>query len=190
MKLYTGTGDKGKSSFLSGERVRKNHPQMQAYGEMDELNASIGVLIAALPNGVAPLGSQLVQVQRDLFTAGAWLASTAGASITKRLTALTAVEVERLEAQIDQMGTALPELRSFILPGGHPAAAQAHVARTICRRVERHVVGLLDQLPEETDYTTEIHRIQVYLNRLSDYLFVLARRCNQVAGLSDVTWQG
>jgi cob(I)alamin adenosyltransferase len=139
---------------------------------------------------VAQLGAQLEQVQRDLFTAGAWLATTAESPVTQRLTALTAGDVTRLETQIDELAAGLPELRSFILPGGHPAAAQAHVARTVCRRVERHVVGLLDRLPAETDYAVQIYHLLVYLNRLSDYLFAAARRCNQAAGRADVIWPG
>ncbi len=187
MKIYTGTGDAGKTSLFSGERMAKSDARIDAYGDVDELNSIIGGVVSSLPSHAAaePLKKQLTQIQSDLMHVGAWLATSAGSAHAARLTPISAERVQHLERRIDAMQAELPELKSFILPGGHAAAAWAHVARTVCRRAERKAVALSRQqaLAEGAG------SLLVFLNRLSDYFFVLARRINQMAGVSDKTWQ-
>jgi cob(I)alamin adenosyltransferase len=191
MKIYTRTGDQGKSSLFSGERVLKNHPRMKAYGDVDELNSMIGALVVALPMGAAAAKGQLEQIQGDLFRVGAVLATTSAAARAKQITPIVPADIQRLEGFIDQLQTGLPELKHFILPGGHPAAALAHVARTVCRRAERGVVDLMQEGdPAASGDPSWLADALIYLNRLSDFLFVVARHCNAVAGMADVMWQG
>lgn len=190
MKIYTKTGDQGKSSLFSGERVPKNHPRIKAYGDVDELNSVIGAMIAVLPPGTEGARSQLNAIQSDLFRAGAVLATTAESDRNSRLRPITAEDIHRLEDLIDAMQVDLPELKSFILPGGHMSSAFAHMARTICRRVERGVVTLVEgadgRAPDKRPAAADL---LIYLNRLSDYLFMVARYCNAAAGVDDVLWQ-
>lgn len=175
MKIYTRTGDRGETSLFGGSRVAKNDPRIEAYGTVDELSSFLGVARASsLPAGI---DQHLEQVQRDLFSVGAHLASPG----TSRFTGVEPQRIEELERAIDAMERELAPLTNFILPGGSPAAAHLHVARTVCRRAERCVVGLHDESPE-TQSTI------AYLNRLSDYLFVAARLANLRAGVSDVPW--
>ncbi|MCP4745575.1 MAG: cob(I)yrinic acid a,c-diamide adenosyltransferase [Desulfobacteraceae bacterium] len=191
MKIYTRTGDKGKSSLLSGERVFKNDLRIEAYGDVDELNAFIGLLIAALPPSLADIRKQLQIIQSDLFQIGAWLAVTPGSSAARKLTPITGSFEKRIEEYIDQLQEKLPELQSFILPGGHFSAAWAHAARTVCRRAERHTIALA-QTCSGSDCTESLDMltpVQIYLNRLSDYFFVLARYCNQTADIDDVIFK-
>jgi cob(I)alamin adenosyltransferase len=181
MKIYTGTGDSGKTGILGGSRVAKNHPRIEAYGTVDELNATIGTILAtnataALPNG---LSTGLARVQSELFVLGADLATPLDART--HVPRVDRAMVEKLEAEIDRAQTELPELRSFVLPGGTPAAAALHVARTVCRRTERRVVELAEH---EAINDLDI----VYLNRLADLLFVLAREVNHSAGEPDTIW--
>lgn len=191
MKIYTRTGDLGRSSLFSGERVPKHHPRMNAYGEVDELNSMIGVLMTALPDGTTETHDQLGQIQADLFRIGAILATMPASGKSGQLDPIETGDIERLEAGIDRLQAGLPELKRFILPGGHPAAGLAHVARTICRRAERRVVSVMENEPDaQTDGTLGQDLVLVYLNRLSDYLFVVARHCNAVAGIDDISWQG
>lgn len=188
MKIYTGGGDHGKTSLFSGERVFKAHARIDAYGDVDELNSMLGALAAALPVQAGAIGAQIARLQADLMKAGAWLATSPGSPSLAQIEALTAADAAALEAAIDHMDADLPPLRSFILPGGHPAAAWAHVARTVCRRAERRVVGLADATddPARQDH---YGGTLVYLNRLSDYLFVLARFLNHVTGIPERTWK-
>ncbi len=186
MKVYTGTGDGGKTSLFSGERVAKSDARIEAYGDLDELNSLIGAVAAALP-ATEGLTSELQQIQSDLLHAGAWLATTPGSSSTKQLKPFSDDHHRQLEARIDAMQDRLPPLNAFLLPGGHPAAAWAHVARTVCRRAERRIVALA-AMTETSD--EGLDAILVYVNRLSDYFFVLARYCNQLVGVEDVTWKG
>lgn len=188
MKVYTRTGDAGKTSLFSGERLEKSDIRIDTYGDVDELNAVFGALIAALPeeSQAEAVRGQLIEIQSDLFLAGAWLATTENSPSAERLAPFPEDAVQRLEAQIDAMETGLEPLQSFILPGGHPSAAWAHVARTICRRAERKAVALANQQVMAAGG----NHLLAYLNRLSDYCFVLARYCNQVAGDTDVVWQG
>ena len=139
MKIYTGTGDRGKTSLFSGERMDKSDPRIDAYGDVDELNSIIGALASTLPphDASEPLKIQLTQIQSDLLNAGAWLATSADSPHTTQLTPIPTERIREMEGQIDAMQAELPELKSFILPGGHTAAAWAHVARTVCRRAER-----------------------------------------------------
>lgn len=180
MKIYTKTGDRGETGLVDGSRVGKDDLRVAAYGELDELNAALGVVLAQpLP---AQLGELLRGVQRDLFALGALLADpSAQVASRKAKAAVGAEHVGRLERAIDDAEEKLPPLRAFVLPGGSPAGAQLHLARTVCRRAERAIAALaagqtLDPV------------LLVYVNRLSDLLFVLARRANQEAGAPEESW--
>jgi len=181
LKIYTKTGDTGMTGLLGAGRYAKDEPRIEAYGTVDELNASIGVARAAKPDAAAD--KMLERVQNDLFAVGSSLAdpNPEGAFHGVVSPDLAA----QLEVWIDQIETELPPLAQFILPGGCPSAASIHLARTVCRRAERLVVGL-SRLSGESVATTLV----IYLNRLSDFLFVLARAVNQRAGMSDTPWTG
>ncbi len=189
MKVYTGTGDKGKTSLFSGERIAKNNIRIEAYGTIDELNSLVGGIAAVLPEGdvIKAIRKELLQIQAELFSLGAWLATTPESSTVAHLTPWTEEHSKDLENRIDTMQAELEELRVFVLPGGHQAAAWAHVARTVCRRAERRIVGLGDALGEVDD---NFNNIEKYINRLSDYFFVLARYCNHVSGTPESVWEG
>lgn len=180
-RIYTKTGDEGETGLLGGARVPKDDPRVAAYGEVDELNAAIGYAASLDPQGLDAAFLQMIQ--RDLFTIGAELASPDPAKVDKALGGprIGAPQVGALEHMIDGHEAKLPPLKNFVLPGGTPKAAAFHVARTVCRRAERAVVGLARQQPISRD-------ILVYLNRLSDFLFVLARSANAQAGRPDVPW--
>jgi cob(I)alamin adenosyltransferase len=179
VKIYTKTGDLGETSLLGGARVPKDHLRVAAYGDVDETNAALGAVRALAE---ASLEALLLSIQKDLFAIGAQLADPTHKVASKRAkAAVTAAHVRRLEKAIDSREEKLPPLRSFVLPGGTPAAALLHQARTVCRRAERSVVTLA----READVDP---RIIVYLNRLSDLLFVLARFENRRAGLSEDRW--
>jgi len=188
MKIYTGSGDRGKTSLFSGERVPKDNERIEAYGDVDELNSVIGALIAALPLEFAELHPALRKIQSDLLHIGAWLATTPGAPAAAALPLLDPDDAASLERLIDRLDAALPPLTGFILPGGSPAAAWAHVARTVCRRTERRVVRLsADKTHPES--AMPLNRAIVYLNRLSDCFFVLARHINRLQGIEDTLWK-
>jgi cob(I)alamin adenosyltransferase len=177
MKIYTKTGDAGETSLLGGERVRKDHHRIEAYGTIDELNSQIGVVRAAWQEG--PIDADLAAIQSDLFDIGALLASAAP---NEKFRGVAEPRIEALEQAIDRMESELAPLRSFVLPGGSPEAAATHVARTVCRRSERMVVAL----GEPGDDTSRATR---YLNRLSDFLFVASRYANHTRGVEDVPWK-
>ena len=180
MKIYTRTGDAGTTALFDGTRVSKSDPRVEAYGHVDELNAVLGQARAA---GVpVDLDERLDRIQRDLFAVGAELADPR-ARIAERVTRahLSAEDVVRLERWIDEADAELPPLRRFIVPGGSGAGATLHLARTICRRAERHIVALGDAAVAET--------LLAYVNRLSDLLFVLARLVNARAGVPDREWE-
>ncbi len=180
MKIYTKTGDRGQTGLFGGARVSKATARVRAYGDVDELNSVLGV---ARAGGVpTPVDAVLSIVQSELFDVGAELATAPGRS-AQGFAPIDERAIERLERAIDEAVAALPPLKSFILPGGCLGAAQLHVARTVCRRAERSVVALAD---DEVVRDTLV----VYLNRLSDLLFVLARLTNQEAGCPDVEWRG
>lgn len=187
MKVYTGGGDRGRTSLFSGERISKDDIRVEAYGDVDELNSLLGALIAALPEGCAERAEELHRVQGDLFRMGASLATT-GEDPSFADTRVFAAENARfLEAAIDGMDAQLPQLTRFIMPGGHPAACLSHLARCVCRRAERHTVRTVQPSPAEAEAYAGV---LVYLNRLSDYLFMLARLCNHATGTPDRTWEG
>jgi len=186
MKVYTGGGDKGKTSLFSGERVPKHHIRIEAYGDLDELNSILGAVASYLPVGEQAVRDDVEGIQSNLFLAGAWLATTPDSSATGYLTALPATVSKDLEKRIDALSEVLPVLKEFILPGGQPVAAWSHVARTVCRRCERRLTELIEAA---NGGNGELAIIQVYLNRLSDYLFVLARYLNHVLGTADKTWK-
>lgn len=181
MPIYTRTGDHGETGLFGGGRVPKDDPRVAAYGEVDELNAAIGAARAAWPE--APFDPLLESVQRDLFALGAQLASPHPAKVAKALrkAELAPERVTELERAIDAAEGELPPLAAFVLPGGTPAAAALHLARTVCRRAERHLVALARRSDVPPLFLA-------YLNRLSDLLFTLARLANRRAGRPDVTW--
>ena len=179
VKIYTKTGDSGDTSLFDNTRVSKADSRVDAYGEVDELNACLGAARAA---GVGTdVAASLELIQKDLFALGACLADPS-ARIAPRVTktAITAQAVERLEQLIDRAETETPPLRSFILPGGSTGGALLHLARTVCRRAERRVIAL------GSDGVDPV--LVVYLNRLSDLLFVMARAVNHRAGELEVEW--
>jgi cob(I)alamin adenosyltransferase len=176
VKIYTKTGDAGQTGLFGGGRVPKDDPRVRAYGEVDELNATLGFAAALEPPGFE--ADFLQSIQRDLFTIGAELATPNAAKVKQRI---SAERVSAIEAIIDRHESTLPPLKNFILPGGTPKAAALHVARATCRRAERAVVTLAR---DGQINSAIIH----YLNRLSDLLFVLARAVNQQAGRADVVW--
>ncbi len=176
-KIYTRGGDAGETSLGDGSRVSKLDPRIQAYGTVDELNAAVGVVLAG--DGAAAIRPVLERVQNELFDLGADL------SVPLHVEGRLRVEqplVDRLEEECDRLNAELPELRSFVLPGGTPTAAALHVARTICRRAEREVIdaaGAVEISPV----------VAVYLNRLSDLLFILSRTANAGAGHDEPLWK-
>jgi cob(I)alamin adenosyltransferase len=178
MKIYTKTGDEGETGLFGGPRVSKDHPRVEAYGAVDELNAVLG-LVRCETSG-EPLDLLLAKIQNELFDLGAELASPQPDRVGTRR--ITAVQTAALESAIDEHEAGLPPLKAFILPGGCRAAALLHVARTVCRRAERRVVTLGEREAVAGD-------VVIYLNRLSDLLFVLARFVNHTAGGGDVPWQ-
>lgn len=181
MKIYTKTGDTGETGLFGGERVPKDHARVAVYGDVDELNSCVGAAVAQTPADFEH--ALLTDIQRDLLTIGAELASPDRAKLAATLRGAPVGEprVAALEQAIDRLDAALPPLKNFILPGGTPKAAALHVARSVCRRAERGVVSLARQNPISGD-------IARYLNRLSDLLFVLARAVNAAAGYSDAKW--
>jgi len=181
VRIYTGGGDGGETGLFGGGRVPKDHPRVEAYGAVDELNALLGVVRSAgLPPG---LDGPLRRIQGELFVLGADLATPAATSArADRVVRLSEGAVAALEAEIDRREAALTPLQTFILPGGGPAGAALHQARTVCRRAERRVVRLARD--EEISAPTV-----PYLNRLSDLLFVMARFVNAQAGSPEEPWQ-
>lgn len=180
MKIYTKGGDDGTTGLVDGSRTRKSDPRVAAYGDVDELMAALGVVRAHVDDPA--LGTLLDDIQRDLFALGAQLADpSARIASRKAKAAIPAERVAALEAAIDERDSRMPPLRAFILPGGTVLAAHLHVARTVCRRAERTAVLLGEASPVDP-------AILIYLNRLSDLLFVLARFENLRAGHKEERW--
>ncbi|MCU0621291.1 MAG: cob(I)yrinic acid a,c-diamide adenosyltransferase [Gemmatimonadales bacterium] len=181
MRIYTRTGDAGETALFGGGRVSKDHPRVTAYGDVDELNSAIGVVRATPPLDFHD--GLFEAIQRDLFAIGGHLATPDPDKVAAALekASLSTDRVLDFERAIDAADAELPPLRAFVLPAGTPKAAALHVARTVCRRAERHVVHLAMQ-------ETVPELFLVYLNRLSDLLFTLARLANHRAGSGDVTW--
>jgi cob(I)alamin adenosyltransferase len=180
-RIYTKTGDAGSTSLYGGGRVPKSHVRVEAYGEVDELNAAIGWARNAI--GDPWIAERLLVLQSDLFALGAHLATPAlpESRTPPRLPALPVERVTQMESWIDKADAELAPLKSFILPGGAPGAAALHLARTICRRAERRVVALA--AAESVDPL-----VVVFLNRLSDFLFAMARLENRRSGTADILW--
>ncbi len=185
MKIYTRTGDTGETALFGGGRVPKDHPRTSAYGDVDELNSAVGLARATAP---AELFDELLEgIQRDLFSIGGRLATPEPGKVAKAIAkaVLPPERVQSFERVMDDAEGELPPLRAFVLPGGTPKAAALHLARTVCRRAERSVVRLAraEAAPEAVPA-----EILIYLNRLSDLLFTLARLANHRAGAGDTTW--
>jgi cob(I)alamin adenosyltransferase len=179
VKIYTRTGDRGDTRLFDGARVRKHNPRVEAYGDVDELNSFIGAAASFLQD--PELASMLAGVQKDLFSVGAQLADPGFKNRTGAKFQIASQRVEALELAIDRFETELPPLRQFILAGGGKCGALLHVARTVCRRAERRVVSLSEEV--------ELNPIVIeYLNRLSDFLFVMARVVNHREGKEEILW--
>ncbi len=182
MKIYTKTGDEGMTSLFGGERVWKDHLRIEAYGSVDEINSFIGLALCEIADD--DIRQTLHNIQNNLFVVGADLASPRGKE--NKVSSVSRVEkdfYEKVEKEIDRFNDKLPVLKHFILPGGTKGAALLHIARTICRRAERKVITLGKAEEIGSD-------ISIYLNRLSDFLFVLARYENHVSQTPDVEWKG
>lgn len=180
MKIYTRTGDKGTTSLVGGTRVPKTSPRLEAYGTVDELNAAIGLLLAfGIP---APVVAETLRtVQHRLFNLGSQLATEPDSKYQPK--GILPADVTAMEAEIDRLDATLPRHNRFILPGGTIAAAQAHVARTVCRRAERRILAL-------TDAGIEVDPAALaYVNRLSDYLFLVGRHCCTAASAPEIYWE-
>ncbi len=177
--IYTKTGDGGETGLFGGGRVAKDHPRVDAYGEVDELNAAIGVARSLKLD--PERDALLLAIQAQLFTLGSVLATPPQTKAKKAIPKIQPAWSEAMELAIDKFDRELPSLRQFILPGGTPAASALHLARTICRRAERRVVALA--------HANEVEpKVLVYLNRLSDLLFTMARISNHRAGVPDIPW--
>ena len=179
-KVYTRGGDKGKTSLVGGQRVSKACIRLEAYGTIDELSAHLGLLAAELPEGHEQM--MVERIQNCLFNVCTNLATDQSKTPLYPSAHLPEGEIALLEQEVDTIMHELPEAQGFILPGGTREAAQVHVCRTVCRRAERRIVAL----SEEADVSPEV---QQYINRLSDYLFVLAKKLNFIAGKQEKIWQ-
>ncbi len=180
MKIYTKTGDQGLTSLIGGTRVPKSSLRIDCYGTVDELNSYIGLLRDQDVN--AARRDLLKEIQDRLFTIGSHLATDPAKDPRQRLPDLHAADVALLETEMDRLDQELEPLREFVLPGGHPAVSFAHVARCVCRRAERLVIHLREESPVED-------LVVMYLNRLSDYLFVLSRAMAHELGVAEITWK-
>jgi len=180
-KIYTKTGDAGKTGLIGGTKVPKNHIRIETYGTVDELNSHIGLLIDQLKD--EPTKQMLKEVQDRLFTIGSSLACDPEKEPAFKIPDLTEADVTLLESEMDKMNEQLPPMKFFILPGGHIAVSQAHVCRCVCRRAERLCVAML-----ETDVFIDTLVIK-YINRLSDYLFMVARYTAHLLGVPEIAWK-
>lgn len=179
MKIYTRTGDDGTTGLIGGSRVKKNHIRLDSYGTVDELNSFIGVVRSLQTDTHAD--SVLEKIQNKLFIIGANLASDDSVTLIKEQMPVGKTDIELLEKEMDLMNKVLPELRNFILPGGCQASSFCHVARTVCRRAERHIV----ELSEKSEVDPNLIK---YINRLSDYLFVLSRKVSMDQKAPEILW--
>lgn len=196
-KVYTRTGDQGTTSLFGGARVAKNHPRLEAYGTLDELNCVVGFLRAEIEstNWSSSQGleadrvhEELLKIQALLFRLGSRLATESDAARAK-LPALSDQDIAAMESWMDRMSVDLAELHNFILPGGTKPAAAAHIARTVARRAERDIVALLDDPTAVGATADDLKLIVRTVNRLNDYFFVLARHLNRLAGKSEPIWK-
>ncbi len=177
-RVYTKTGDKGKTGLIGGTRVSKNDIRLEAYGTIDELNSYIGLLRSY---GTDELNNIIIGIQNQLFNIGSYLATDDSVSDFRSNIKLEEVRIEELEKEIDKMEQGLSQLTGFVLPGGHESVSFCHIARTVCRRAERRVISMSEQF--ETDGW-----IVRYLNRLSDFLFVLSRYFSNNFGVKEIHW--
>ena len=186
MNLYTRTGDDGTTGLFGGDRVSKDHPRIVAFGAIDELNACVG-LAAAACNTNDEYESQLLRVFRELqcrlFDIGADLAAPVGSKHEDKIKRIDGDDVKQVETWIDRIDAENEPMKNFVLPGGTELAARLHLARTVCRRAEREVIALARVGPVN-------EQLRIYLNRISDLLFAMARRANKQAGVPDVPWTG
>jgi cob(I)alamin adenosyltransferase len=180
VKIYTKQGDAGDTALYGGQKARKDAPRVEAYGQVDELNAAVGLARALLDQADGEVEAILAGLQSDLFTLGAELATPPGVE-NKASVPITEGDISRLERIIDRLQETLAPQKHFVLPGGTTPAAALHLARTVCRRAERATVALATSEPVSS-------LVLIYLNRLSDLLFVLARSCNARSGTPDVPW--
>ncbi len=180
-KIYTKTGDKGSTSLIGGVRVPKHHIRIESYGTVDELNSFLGMVNDMCDN--KKISDWIREIQDRLFTIGSVLATNPDKDVKMKLPDLHDSDVQWLEQRIDEMNESLPEMYAFILPGGNLAASTCHVARCVCRRAERICV----HMQEEKEYIPEL--IIMYLNRLSDLLFVLARYISHINGVQEIPWR-
>lgn len=178
MQLYTKTGDKGDTGLIGGKRVKKNSNRVNAYGTIDELNSLIGYIISQLTENDRVLKRELIEIQHNLFDCGTDLADIDG-KLTSKVTEAT---VQNLEATIDDYADKAPLIESFVLPGGHPIASLLHMARTVARRTERHIVTL-----ESEEAINQ--QVVVYMNRLSDYLYAAARAVNCTYNVKEILYE-
>lgn len=179
MKIYTKTGDLGETSLLGGTRISKSELQIESYGTVDELNSYIGLIRDQLWK--QPILNELIEIQDRLFSIGSHLANDQKKSKIK-LPEIKESDITRLEVEIDKMNECLPPMKAFVLPGGHTTVSYTHIARCVCRRAERQVVRL--------SQNWEVDPIMVkYLNRLSDYLFVLGRKLSKDLGANEIEWE-
>jgi cob(I)alamin adenosyltransferase len=184
MKLYTRTGDDGTTGLFSGARVSKDHPRIEAYGTVDELNAVLGLVLAACDRGHAferRTHEVISALQSRLFDIGADLATPEGAKQQAKIHRIDDADVSEAEAWIDEMESANPPLRTFVMPAGTEVAARLHLARTVCRRAERAIISLGSIEPVGDPLLR-------YMNRLSDLFFAMARRANHERGIPDAPW--
>ncbi len=179
-KIYTKTGDGGETSLFGGEKVKKYHQRVESYGAVDELNSHIGLLIAQTQE--VNLINSLQKIQRTLFNVGSLLATPQSSDFYQKLETITENEINFLETEIDWMEEPLPELTQFILPGGSVRTAQTHICRTVCRRAERNIVLLNENEKIEKS-------IIIFMNRCSDYFFVLSRYIGHLENKTDVFWK-
>lgn len=179
--IYTRTGDKGRTSLVGGFRVRKTHARLEAYGTIDELNSHIGLVISYLPDGEDR--ELLKYVQHKLFSIGSYLATDTTKTELDVSSEVSMEGIQRMEKALDEIDASLPPQTAFILPGGSRGAAECHVARTVCRRAERRILAIEDEGICEID-----EKVKKFVNRLSDYLFILSRKLNHLENHEEIYW--
>jgi cob(I)alamin adenosyltransferase len=178
--LYTRTGDRGTTSLVGGERVKKTSTRLEAYGTVDEFSSLLGVILSS-PDCPDDQRNLLIKIQNKLFNIGGYLATNSTDDAPATLYGLTLDDITEIEQHIDHLDDATPKIRAFVLPGGAPLSAHTHVARSVCRRAERCILRLAEEAPVDT-------RVTEYFNRLSDYLFILARYINHHSGINEIIW--
>ena len=186
LEKYTKTGDKGMTSLVGGQRVSKTDLRLEAYGTVDELNSQLGLLLTEVSD--ASDHALLNEVQNHLFVVGGYLATDQSTTQLRAQSVVTPAMIESLEKAVDEIDSSLPKLRAFVLPGGTRGASMAHVCRTVCRRAERRILALNNQLKERNEAELDANVLS-YMNRLSDFLFVLARKMNIIEGQDEIIWK-